>query len=61
MVAEEYGFVPLESSRAQSADGAAKEAESKQAGPAEPAPGFDAAFAVAGLLAVALVFLKRRS
>jgi MYXO-CTERM domain-containing protein len=61
MVAEEYGFVPLESSIAKGAEGAAKEGERTQAGPAEPAPGFDAAFAAAGLLALALVSLKRRS
>jgi phosphate transport system substrate-binding protein len=61
-VAEEYGFVPLESS-VQKAEGAAKDAErtEEEAESAEPAPGFNAAFAAAGLLAVALVFFKRRS
>ena len=61
MVAEEYGFVPLGSSTAQSTAGAAKEADTTESESPEPAPGFDAAFAAAGLLAVALVFLKRRS
>ena len=60
MVAEEYGFVPLGSSMAQSAAGAAKVADKTEAESPEPAPGFDAVFAAAGHLAVALVFLKRR-
>jgi len=59
-VAEEYGFVPLESSRAKGATKAAKKAGTDSGSP-EPAPGFDAAFAAAGLLAVALLFLKRRN
>ena len=59
-VAEEYGFVPLESSSAQ---GAMKEAKKTgtDAGSAKPAPGCDATLAAAGLLAVALVSLKRRA
>lgn len=59
-VAEEYGFVPLESSSTQAAEGAA-EPEKTQEGSPEPAPGFDAAFAAAGLLVVALLTLKRGS
>jgi len=60
-VAEEYGFVPLEGSTAKGAEGSAEAAEGTETGKPEPAPGFDAAFAAIGLLAVALVSLLRRS
>ncbi|MDD1722325.1 MAG: hypothetical protein LUQ15_02390 [Methanothrix sp.] len=60
-VAEEYGFVPLESSMTDEAGEAEKGAEEAGAQTPQPAPGFDADIAAIGLLAVALVSLRRRS
>ena len=61
MVAEEYGFVPLESSMTDVAEEADKGAQEAGAQSPQPAPGFDAAIAAIGLMAVALVSLGRRS
>jgi len=60
-VAEEYGFVPLESSTTDEAGEADKGAQEAGAQSPQPTPGFDIALAAIGLLAVALVSQGRRS
>jgi len=61
MVAEEYGFVPLETSTTDEAGEAEKGAQEAGAQSPQPAPGFDAAIGAIGLLAVALMSLGRWS